>query len=207
MRRRRQANGVFISVTRTSDPSYLAELDPEQVESQLISRLELRFFRRRPSDSAVTGRQGRPFRVRTSRWLSYRPACAAFLLSPLCRRPGLARASTAARRRLASATPRNRTSLRPPRAVPASPGPACRARCGRLVPGDHARTHERTYSYLSTCCSPTRLSSTRHPLYCFTGRDLYQSGSPLEGPDQPLPGHSGGGGHSCLRRYPGGSTD
>ena len=141
MRRRRQANGVFISVTRTSDPSYLAELDPEQVESQLISRLEFRFFRRRPSDSAVTGRQGRPFRVRTSRRLRFPPGVRGLPVEaavPAARpRPCEHRGAPPGSPALPRATgPR----CAPPCAVPASPGPACRARWGGCFGGSRPHT-------------------------------------------------------------------
>lgn len=146
---------MFISATRTAEPGYLAERHPEQEELRLISWPELRFFRRRPSDSAVTGRQGRAFRVRTS-WRPVtvrraRPTCQATA-------PGGLASPVRARRRgagLARATSRNRTSLHLPRPLPALPGPACRASARPARPPvDHARTHERTDSHLITDRQP-----------------------------------------------------
>jgi hypothetical protein len=77
--------------------------DPEQEGLRLTSWPELRFFRRRPSDSAVTERQGRAFRMRTS-WRPVtvrraRPTCQATA-------PGGLASPVRARRRGARSRPR-----------------------------------------------------------------------------------------------------
>ena len=98
--------------------------DPEQEELRLISWPELRFFRRRPSDSAVTGRQGRAFRVRTS----WRPVTVR-RARPTCRAtaPGGLASPVRAGRRGARTRPSYpaRPDLVEPASTPASLAWAC----------------------------------------------------------------------------------
>jgi hypothetical protein len=160
---------VFISVTRTADPGYLAERDPEQEELRLISRPELRFFRRRPSDSAVTGRQGRAFRVRNSWRPVTVPACAADLLSPLRPVAWPRRASMAARSPNSPALPsRNRTSLHPP-STRASLTWACVPSLGAAgsSPGYHAAHMSELTATLLPAASHTRLAFPQPPTTLF----------------------------------------
>jgi hypothetical protein len=206
--RRRQGDGVFISVTRRAEPGYLAEWNPEQEELRLISRVELASY-------------GSSLRFRSGRAPGTRIPCAHFaatrlpssvrgrLLGPCAGGPASPVRTSQRGARLASATPRA-TGPRCSRPRPVSVLTwACVPVLGAAdsSPGITPTRMSELTATLLPAASHTRLSSPRPPPILFTGRDLYQSGSPLEGPDRPLPGLSGCGGHSCLSRYPGGSTD
>jgi hypothetical protein len=79
------------------------------------------------------------------------------------------------------------------------------------------RAPRRTSAFAHACKRAAGHINNRYQLHmitapaapdnCFTGMDLYQSGSPPEGPDRPLPGDSRVCGHSSLSRYPEWNTD
>jgi hypothetical protein len=95
-----------------------------------------------------------------------------------------------------------------PRPRPRSPWPASPGLAGHASPGTRRDAHlagqvpRRTSAFAHACKRATGHINNRYhlhmitarpsPQYCFTGMDLYQSGSPPEGPDRPLPGNSPG---------------
>jgi hypothetical protein len=107
------------------------------------------------------------------------------------RRPGLACTRALARRR---ARPR-RASPAPTSALASLTWPRPGIRRDAHLAG---RAPRRTSAFAHACKRAAGHINSRYQLHmitarpspdnCFTGMDLYQSGSPPEGPDRPLPG-------------------
>ena len=97
---------MFISVTRTAGPRLPGRTGSGTRRIAADFPAGIGFLRRQPSDSAVTRRQGRAFRVRTSRRPGNRPACTADYWAPCAGGPASPVRTSQCGARLASATPR-----------------------------------------------------------------------------------------------------